>query len=387
MAPWAHLVARQGIMTKLLVIGLLPVAAACTPGSVPASTPTVGNPATRRDSSCVAAFDSLRAVFRHDYAGFREKVAGHQAALAALADSVRAVAQTSDQYQICIPALQRWARFFHDPHITGPWQAAPPGPAAVASPSPPGSRGSPADDPDWPSLEFLDDSTALVRLPSFEPRYKPVIDSLLGSDGQHLRATRYMIVDVRGNGGGYTGAYDSLVPLLAGNPVHYYGIDVLASRANIAWYQAQLDSDFLAAGDRALIAALIHHMERHIGHFVQLAPDTIITPSIVLPMPQRVAVLVDSGCASSCEDLVLEAQQSRKVTIMGPTHTAGVHDYGEVRALWLPGWRRVRVPTARAGGPRIDNVGIAPEVVIPAATPDAVAFARRYLYSRASEER
>src|SRR5689334_14774683 len=68
------------------------------------------------DSSCVAALDSLRLLFRRDYPGYSEKVSGHEAALAALTDSARAIARTSDDHTVCIPALRRWARFFRDPH-------------------------------------------------------------------------------------------------------------------------------------------------------------------------------------------------------------------------------------------------------------------------------
>src|SRR5258705_2552939 len=102
-------------------------------------------------------------------------------------------------------------------------------------------------------------------------------------------------------------------------------------------------------------------------------------------MPRRVALLVDHHCASSCEELVFEARQSRKVTVLGSENTAGVDDYGNIRSLWLPGWRRMRVPTSRERrGERIDRVGLAPAVRIPASAPDAVEFARRYLRGSAA---
>src|SRR5258705_4175890 len=101
-------------------------------------------------------------------------------------------------------------------------------------------------------------------------------------------------------------------------------------------------------------------------------------------MPRRVALLVDHHCASSCEELVFEARQSRKVTVLGSENTAGTDDYGNVRSLWLPGWRRMRVPTLRERRERIDLVGFAPAVRIPASEPDAVEFARRYLRGKAA---
>jgi len=192
---------------------------------------------------------------------------------------------------------------------------------------------------------------------------------------------------VRGNGGGYTGSYESLTPLLYTNPVHFNGVDVRASAANIAHYRTMVASSFLSAKDGVLIRALLSRMERHVGPFVELTPDTVIRRDTVFPMPQAVAVVVDSECASSCEDFVLEARQSSKVTLLGVSHTAGVHDYGEVRGVWLPGWRRIAIPTSRARGPRIDNVGLAPAVQIPKAEPEATEFVRHYLYSVAGVHR
>jgi len=168
---------------------LVAVADASSGASLPAAT-TSTQPSTG-DSSCVAALDSLRAVFQRDYPGYRDKVAGREVALAALTDSIRAIARTSDHYETCIPALRRWARFFRDPHVTGPWQSSPPA-AGEPSASAATPLGPPPDDPARPSLRFLDDSTALVRLPSFDSTYKPVIDSLLGASSRRLRTTPYL---------------------------------------------------------------------------------------------------------------------------------------------------------------------------------------------------
>src|SRR5262245_61806235 len=93
----------------------------------PPSPPVIG------DSSCVAALDSLQSIFRNDYPGYREKVAGHEKQLAALSDSIRPIARIANEPEVCIPALRRWARFFKDPHVTGPWQSAPPTPQQAVS--------------------------------------------------------------------------------------------------------------------------------------------------------------------------------------------------------------------------------------------------------------
>ncbi|HEV2669794.1 MAG TPA: S41 family peptidase [Gemmatimonadales bacterium] len=364
-------------MPKAHFLSILVAAAGASVGARPhaASAPIP----TTVDSSCVAALDSLRVVFQRDYPGYRDKVTGHQAALAALTDSVRAVARTSDKHEVCIPALKRWARFFRDGHVAGPWQAGPPAPPPAPSASAAAPTGPPADDPARPSLRALDDSTVLVRLPTFEGEYKPAIDSFFGANSARLRTTPYLIVDVRGNGGGYTGSYDSLTPLLYTNPVHSEGADVWASARNIAYYRSLADTNFLSPKDQEQMRVVLARMESHVDQFVEKASDSVMRRDTVYPLPRAVAVLVDSVCASSCEDFLLEARQSAKVTVLGVTNTAGVHDYGEIHGVWLPGWRRVSLPTTRTRGPRIDNVGLAPGVRIPRTEPDAVEFARRYL--------
>lgn len=322
-------------------------------------------------------------MFRHDYPGYREKVAGHERQLAALTDSVRAVARTSDEYQICIPALHRWTDFFRDPHITGPWQSAPPKETARGNAGQ-GVSKQPVNDPDRPSLQFLDDSSATLRLPSFDATYKPVVDSVMAAHESQLRSTPYLIIDVRGNGGGYTGSYASVTPLIYSGPFHEAGIDVWASPANVAHYRQLARDTSLSLADRATITSFLARAEGHLNEFVELSPDTIIRPDTVFAVPRRVAVLVDSACASSCEDFLLHVRQSTKVTLLG-SHSRGMDDYGEIRGVWLPGWRRVVLPTNRMRGPRIDNTGIAPAVPVPASERDTVAFARRYL-SRHSDQ-
>jgi hypothetical protein len=335
------------------------------------------------DSSCVAALDSLQAIFRRDYPGYRDKVPGHERALAALTDSVRATARRSDHYSVCIPALKRWASFFRDPHVAI-WQAAPPKPA----PEQPAVVVSPgavaADDPGLPSLRFVDDSTAVLRVPDLELDYKSAIDSLVATNRTRLLATPYLVVDVRGNAGGCTCSYASITPLLYTTPIREMGADVWATKGNAALYRGWLADDDVPANMKAQVRSLLPKMEAHPNQFVVWAKDTVVRLDTVFPMPRRVALLVDGKCASSCEDLVFETRQSRKVTVFGAENTAGVGDYGNVRKVRLPGWRQMVLPTTRSHrlpSHPIDLVGITPDVRITTSDARAVDFARSYLRS------
>jgi C-terminal processing protease CtpA/Prc len=103
------------------------------------------------------------------------------------------------------------------------------------------------------------------------------------------------------------------------------------------------------------------------GGFVTAAADTFRLEG-PLPMPRRVAVLTDRGCASSCEAFVLAARQSDKVTLYGD-NTGGLTDYGNVITDATPHPAlRLYVPTARSNRlpeESYDVVGIPPHVRLP----------------------
>lgn len=97
-------------------------------------------------------------------------------------------------------------------------------------------------------------------------------------------------------------------------------------------------------------------------------------------MPRRVAVLTGRGCGSSGEEFVLAARQSKKVVLLGE-NTAGVLDYANVHELKVPGSRfNVYYATSRTNRRQlIDNIGIAPDVRIPATETSWIEYAQTYL--------
>jgi hypothetical protein len=330
------------------------------------------------DPSCVADFDALHSAVQQDYAGFLSKAQEGAAALAALTDSVRAVAHTAGSDLACTTALQHWISFFRDPHLQV-WEPRPPAPSGETT----NPARAPAVDPRRPSLQFHDEQTAVLFLPDFGDRYKPAIDSLVDANRGRLLATAYLVIDVRGNGGGWTGSYEeNIIPLLYTGPILVHGMDAWASEGNIAAARALLASD-REQGIKRAVRALLPRMEANRGQFVTITEDREIRLDTVHPMPQRVAVLVDRGCASTCEQFVLDVRQSRKVTVIGTENTGGFLDYGNVRRVPLPSGLRVfQVPTGRSRRlPEhpLDMIGLTPEVQIPAGVADPVAFAREFI--------
>ena len=75
---------------------------------------------------------------------------------------------------------------------------------------------------------------------------------------------------------------------------------------------------------------MIGKMEAGKGKLVNIADDETDSTYKPLPYPQKVAVLVNRGCASTTEQFLLYAMQSSKVILMGE-NTDGTLDYSNMR--------------------------------------------------------
>ena len=352
---------------------LLAAAAGC-------ANPTSGRTAAnaRPAGGCLADLDEARVTVAADYAGYADRSRGRGAELIALTDSLRAEARTDGAGGGCGAAIQRWLDFFADPHLyayggpTAPRERARPRPGALA-----GARER------WtPGLSFPDDSTALLRLPSFELEHAAAIDSLVAASRERLLATPYLVVDVRRNGGGWSGAYAGLLPLLQTGPIRVHGWDVWSSPRNAAEMRASLAYPAIPETLARQIREALPRMEAAPGEFVTLEEDHDLQLGAVHPFPRAVAVLVDRRCASGCEQFVLDARQSARVTVFGAEPTRGALEYAGVRTVRLPSGRELSLPTTRSHWALAhpgETRGIAPDVRVPADESDLVAFARRHL--------
>jgi C-terminal processing protease CtpA/Prc len=114
-------------------------------------------------------------------------------------------------------------------------------------------------------------------------------------------------------------------------------------------------------------------MKKNIGGFVTHPysenDNKFEEKDTVYAMPRNVGIIINEGNASSAEQFLLAAQQSDKVILFGNCNTAGVLDYSNITPnplpsnnfqLWCPMTRSKRLPENP-----IDNIGIAPDVIIP----------------------
>jgi hypothetical protein len=355
---------------------LLAAAVACIrPSEAPVAEVRPGQPAL----SCALDFDTTYAIITRDYAGYQDRLRENADRIVSLGDSVRSAVRTVRTDSACTATIERWVALLgrHDRHLQF-WQPRPEPALAPATGQPAGGR--------QPSLEFMGDSVALMTLPSFDRRYQPAIDSLIAVHRARLMATPLLVVDIRRNGGGADASFRNVMALLYTDPIRREGFDVWVSEGTVAEARPLLDDPRVADDMKAEVREAIRRFEEggRTGFFLEGEAGEI-RYDVVHPLPRAVAVLTGRGCASSCEQFVLDAAFSGKVTIFGADHTAGFLDYGNVRQRALPsGIRRVGVPSTRSRRlPQrpLDWTGIAPQVLIPKDEPDPVGFVIRYLSS------
>lgn len=226
-----------------------------------------------------------------------------------------------------------------------------------------------------------DSINALLRLPSFDLKYKPLIDSLITTNLLTITRTPHLIVDVRGNLGGFNLCFEKLLPLIYTDTVISTGLVIKATNENIRLYKELLTDKNLPKKDKISVTKLIKTLKKHRNGYYQ-EPDIFTTFGQIYPQPKKVALLIDEGCASATEFLILKAKQSKKVTLFGK-RSAGIVDYSNLvgpRALscsrfilWCPTARSGRLPQHP-----IDNIGIMPDVEIPDQV-NWVNFVQQYL--------
>jgi hypothetical protein len=180
------------------------------------------------------------------------------------------------------------------------------------------------------------------------------------------------------NGGGSDFVWLPVFQLLYTRPVVMINSSIYSTPDNIAKFENVLSDTGIPAADRAQIRPLVDQLRSHPGEYVHRADDTLTLDSVVT-RPRRVAVVTAAGCQSSCEGFVLAARESGKTCLVGE-NTGGVLDYANQWhiavpsspfVLWYATSRSQRLPQDP-----VDPNGIAPDVRIAVAGPDAAARLR-----------
>lgn len=259
----------------------------------------------------------------------------------------------------------------------------------------PWSREWPApSDPDasarlFPSAELfmrrLSDRTLWLRIPDFSDSRAASLQELIAGHRDALASTPNLVIDLRNNGGGSDYVYGPLVPLLYTRPIVTIGMEMRASVDNIALRQEVAERIRIQAPDTAAaIEAQNRLMRERLGQYVMpdSQPFEIESHDAVLPFPRRVAILID-GAGSTGEQFLLLARQSRKVTLFGQRHSAGVLDFANVVSMPTPSGRHIlqwaTSRSLRLPQDPVDPNGIPPDIRIPEDVRDPVRYAAAWL--------
>ncbi|WP_168674895.1 S41 family peptidase [Hymenobacter artigasi] len=210
--------------------------------------------------------------------------------------------------------------------------------------------------------------TAYLRLPSFDGGLRTQLDSVCQQVA--ARPPQNLIIDVRGNGGGADDAVVPLVPFLYTAPFQddqreeYYVTPDNVARLTEYYRRMQHDSaDYGADALQRVRTTLrwLHHVPA--GQFRSDPTVPVKTFTGIVGRPERVVILYDRGCASTCETLLFWAKHSTKTTLAGE-NSGGFVGYGNVFSLPTPCWglqlstTTLRLPNQVA----YEAVGVAPDV-------------------------
>ncbi len=216
----------------------------------------------------------------------------------------------------------------------------------------------------------LSDSTFCIKISNFNPSNARNIDSVIKASQTALETMPNLVLDLRDNGGGADFSYLPLLPYLYTNPVKTIGVDVLSTDANINGWKKILEDEDIPEQSKKSIREMIAKMEAGKGRLVNIAEDEIDSSFKVLPTPRKVVILINKGCASTTEQFLLFARQSKKVVLLGE-NTQGVLDYSNMRdssfscmpyILHYATTRSRRLDIKEG----IDNTGIRPDKYLPA---------------------
>jgi hypothetical protein len=217
-------------------------------------------------------------------------------------------------------------------------------------------------------FKILNDSTGYLRIKSFNASENRHIDSVINANAKSIQSMPKLVIDLRGNGGGSDRSMSLLMPVLYTNPVKNIGVDLLSTPDNTTAWDLLIDGyrNKLSKDQLDNLSKRIHQQDGNERTTINFRSDYTGTLPAVWAYPAKVAIVIDSNCASATEEFLLFARQSQK-TIMAGEHSMGVLDYSNVvpKGFSHPPFT-LHYPTTRSrridAGLGIDNIGIQPDL-------------------------
>ena len=218
------------------------------------------------------------------------------------------------------------------------------------------------------TAKAMNDSTFFLRIPSFaDSESNKIVEKNL----KEITSRPYLIVDLRGNGGGNDMNFQTLMALVYSQPYLTHGVELYATPDFLSLYR-KLATENPKETWAKFCQDMADSVAQHLGGYV-LRPGLqrirLIKRDSVYPYPRKVGILIHGRNASSAEQFILEAKNSEKVTLFGNEPTQGTIDLSNVYSFTSPlGWFQLSIPTTRScrwPDITIAGKGIAPQIPVP----------------------
>lgn len=222
-----------------------------------------------------------------------------------------------------------------------------------------------------PFIEKLNDNTLYLRIPGFDFEYKSAIDSVINSQRAALSSTPNLIIDLRNNGGGSDVSYDEIIPYLYTNPIRTVSLELRSTPLNNQMFLDIFTNPEYGFDEehREWARQRTKMMDKHLGEFINPDGETVsvLERDSVYEYPRNVGIIIHERNASSVEQFLMAAKQSRKVKLFGKT-TFGAIDISNVLFADSPCKRFKLIycysKSLRIPGMIIDDIGLQPDYYI-----------------------
>jgi len=324
--------------------------------------------------NCGVAFKWMKTAFEENDAGFKyildqkgnEAYEAHNKLFEKRIDHI----SNSDS---CVFAIRQWAKFFRVGHFgfIVNQTVDEKGGSQNAGTSNKSTKNNRSDD--HPFVQDFDSTTVYLRIPTFDSRYKKVIDSVIHTNSELIYTRKNLIIDIRDNGGGDDASFDEILPILYTNPIRDVSVARLSTPNNNKIWQDYISRKDVSASNRAIYEGYLEKLNANLGKFVMLH-DSVYTTHFrkVTRFPQNVAIIINQNNGSTAEQFLLAARQSKKVKLFGTT-TMGELDISNMYSITSPDgkytlWycisKSLRIPEYT-----IDNKGISPDFFLDKSIP------------------
>ena len=224
--------------------------------------------------------------------------------------------------------------------------------------------------PDSLTFRMINDSTGYVYIPSFFVSASKAIREFHQIHDAAMSGAKYLIIDIRNNGGGSEQNAMPFLKYFYTGPVPKDQVGIYVTPGNIMKYEklyAELAADTANANPGLLNWAqneITAMKEAPMGTYLSRSSTTdSIRIKVESPTPEKVIVLYNKYTASSAESFIFWAKYSDKATLVGE-NSGGYLGYGEAIRLETPclGFGFRTTMTRYAVKRKYDGIGVPPDV-------------------------